>query len=435
MSIGTQTRFWRLPFAFRRLAIGVLAVAVVSGQALLNDPKKIADAQKLFDTMHSGQLPCEVTPRKPHFIFSLRMQAGYVVHVPLADPRVQGQKWIALTRVSSKERNGNPAYLSDVVELPRGGNSQHEATIEGSYWLGEGRYSVEFLMFDDSGDVCRKEWEVDARLNSGVRNVKPILPPGGVAGNSVSELPVPVAKSVGRLTILLHAASLLQKQSSLRDLDKAMLLDAMVALMEEMPARPVRLVLFNLEQQRELSRREGFTLDDLPEIARELDAVQPSTVDYSVLRNPVGPLDLIRNLVNQEIPAPEPSSAVVFVGPRSIYKDKPSPPFGPPPEGSPKLFYLLWERPPAGSGLQFGPGLQGQVGQMGIGRSPSGNPDASPGIDVYAWPPMVNFGPNHGPDSIEYTVDRLNGKVMKVDSVASFTSAVAEIARLSGLNQ
>jgi hypothetical protein len=430
MSIGTQTRFWSLPFAFRWLAICVLAVTVVSGQTLLNDPKKIADAQELFDTMHSGQLPCEITPRKPHFIFSLRMQAGYVAHVPLADFRVQGQKWIVLTRVTSKERNGNPVYLSDVVELPRGGNSQHEAMVQGSYWLGEGRYSVDFLMFDDAGDVCRKEWEVDARLNSGVRNVKPILPPGAVAGNSVNELPVPAAKPVGRVTILLHAASLLQRQSSLRDLDKAMFLDAMVALMEEMPARPVRLVVFNLEQQRELSRKDGFTLDDLPEVSRELDAIRPSAVDYSVLRSPAGPVDRIRNLVNQELHAPEPSDAVIFLGPRSIYKDKPSPPFGLPPTAKPKFFYLLWEQPPVGSGLRFGPGLQGQVGRMG-GTDPFAGTMHG---DVNS-PAIINSGPNHGPDSIAYTVDQLKGKTIKVDSVESFASAVAEIARLSGMNQ
>ena len=415
-------------FTLRWLAIGILAVAAISGQTVLNDTKKIADAQKLLDTLRGDEMRCDVSPRKPHFIFSLRLQAGYLVHVPLMESQAQGQRWIALTRVTSKEGNGKPVYLSDVVQFPRGGNSQHEATVEGSYWLGAGRYAVQFLMFDERGDVCRKQWQVDARLNSGVRNFKPILAQGTVAGNSLSEIPAPAAKPAGRLTILLHAASLLQKQTSLGDLDKAMFLDAMIALMEEMPAASVRLVMFNLEQQREILRKDGFTTEALPEVARALDAVQPAPVDYSVLQNPTATVDFIQSLVNQEIHASQPSGAVVFLGPRSIYTDKPSPNVGLPPGAKQQFFYLLWERPPIGSGLSFGPGQQGQVGQMGRDLDPFTGLRGPVG-SVYDWPARINFGPNNGPDSIQYTVEQLRGKTLKVDSVESFANAVAEMAR------
>jgi hypothetical protein len=412
------------------LTVGFLAVTALSGQNVLNDPKKIADAQKLLDTLRGDEMRCEVSPKKPHFIFSLRLQAGYLVHVPLTESQVQGQRWIALTRLTSKEGNGKPVYLSDVVQFPRGGNSQHEATVEGSYWLGAGRYAVQFLMFDERGDVCRNQWHVDARLNSGVRNFTPILALGEVAGNSVSEVPAPAVKPVGRLTILLHAASLLQKQSSLGDLDKAMILDAMVALMEEMPAVSVRLVMFNLEQQKELLRKDGFTIEALPEVARAFDAVQPATVDYSVLQNPTATVDFIQSLVKQEIHASEPPGAVVFLGPRSIYKDKPAPNIDLPPDARQRFFYLLWERPPVGSGLVFGPGQQGQVGQMGHSIDPFTGL-RGPGGSVSDWPTRINFGPNNGPDSIQYTVEQLRGKTLKVDSVESFANAVAEIVRLS----
>jgi hypothetical protein len=52
-----------------------------------------------------------------------------------------------------------------------------------------------------------------------------------------------------------------------------------------------------------------------------------------------------------------------------------------------------------------------------------------PGGSVYDWPARINFGPNNGPDSIQYTVEQLRGKTLKVDSVESFANAVAEMAR------
>ncbi len=430
-----RARAWtdQLLFALRRWATLVLAVTAVFGQTVLNDPKKIADAQKLLDTLSGDQLRCEVSPRKPHFIYSLRVQAGYVAHIPLTQSQVQGQKWIVLARLTSKE--ASPVYLSDIVQFPPGGNSEHEAQLEGSYWLGKGLYSVKFLMFNDRGDVCRQEWQIDARLNSGVSNFKPVLPPGTVSGNSLKEsIPPAAAKPVGRLTILLHAASLLQKETSLLDLDKAMFLDAMVALLEEMPARSVRLVAFNLEQQREIYRKDGFTFAELPELARALDVVQPATVDYSVLQNPNGTVHHMQNLVSQEIHASEPSNAVVFLGPRSIYKDKPTSSFGLPPGGKQQFFYLLWEQPPKGSGLTFGPGQQGLQGATIKGVPPFAGM-TGPGSSVYDWPARINYGPNNGPDSIEYTVHKLGGKTMKVDSVPTFAGAVTEIARLSGMKQ
>jgi hypothetical protein len=146
-----------LLFVIRSLAIVVIAVTEVSGQTVLSDKKKIAEAENLFDSPTGDESSCEVLPIWPHFIFSLRLQAGYVSRLPLTQSRVFGDKWVVLTRITSNEGNGSPVYLSDVVQLPREGDSNHEAEVTGSYWLGTGRYSVKFLMFDDRGDACRKE--------------------------------------------------------------------------------------------------------------------------------------------------------------------------------------------------------------------------------------------------------------------------------------
>jgi hypothetical protein len=45
-------------------------------------------------------------------------------------------------------------------------------------------------------------------------------------------------------------------------------------------------VVFNLEQQRELFRRDDFTLSLLGDVAAALDQIQLSTVDYRSLQRP-----------------------------------------------------------------------------------------------------------------------------------------------------
>ena len=363
--------------------------------------------------------------------------------LPLAQSQGQGQKWVVLIRITPQEGNGDPVYLSDVAQFPEGGVIGQESKIEGSYWLGEGRYAVKFLMFDSRGDVCRKDWQIDARQNSGVSKFKPILAPGTVGGSlGTGGVRTAGAKPIDRLTILLHAASVLQRQTLLGPLDKTMLLDGIVALMQELPARSVRLVVFNLEQRREMLRKEGFTLEALPEVAKVLDAVQPAAVGYSAVQNPGGAAGFIENLLNQEVHESEPSEAVVFLGPKSIYKDRPSAQFGLPPGTEQRFYYLMCEPTrfllPRSSTLDGGD-WRAQGLAMGFPpRSPSGAiqpnaPDVQPNVpNDLVW---KNYGPNAGADSIEYTLGQLKGKTVQVDSAGSFASAVAEIIRLPGKNR
>jgi len=420
----------RLTLAVCWLVTGGLAVTAVSAQTILSDPKKIADAENLFETFRGNELGCEVMPVRPHFIFSLRMQAGYICQLPLTMSQVRGQQWLALTRITPQAGKRSAVYLSDRVRFSAGGNQEPAAIARGSYWLGEGRYSVEFLMADGGGDACRSKWQIDARLKPAAHNFRPMLAPGTASGSWATEAPAQAAKPLDRMTILLHAASLMQLQTLIGTMAQEMLLDGTAALIGEMPARSVRLVVFNLEQQKELLRKEGFTLAALPEVAQALNAVQPATVDYRSLQNPHTAADFVEKLVNTEIHAAEPSDAVVFLGPRSIYKDKPSPDFGLPPGAKQHFFYLVCA--PTGmlrSSRAHATSWGAQSANVGLQPFPVAPTYQEDPILHNTW---TKFGPHAGPDSIEFTVDRLRGKTMMVDSVESFADAVAEISRMLG---
>src|ERR1039458_7566239 len=151
--------------AIRSMAVAVLAVTSAAAQVVLDDPIKIADAEKLLDTFKGDPLRCEVAPIQPRFNFSLRLQTGYVCHVPLNQPRITGHKWVVLTRVTPQHGSQHPVYLSEVVQFPSSPNTIVEAVGGASWLLGEGRYSVKWLMYDDTGYACRKEWQIAARLS------------------------------------------------------------------------------------------------------------------------------------------------------------------------------------------------------------------------------------------------------------------------------
>ena len=62
-----------------------------------------------------------------------------------------------------------------------------------------------------------------------------------------------------------------------------------------MPTRSVRLVVFNLDQQKELFRQESFSPKALDQVAQAINNVQLGVVDYRVLQNRRGHLDRMRH--------------------------------------------------------------------------------------------------------------------------------------------
>ena len=88
------------------------------------------------------------------------------------------------------------------------------------------------------------------------------MPPSSVRGFSWFGAPATGVRDDApavRLTVLLHAAPLSSRRTTLRVSDSLMLVGLLSSLLERMPTRSVRLVVFNLDQQKELFRQENFS--------------------------------------------------------------------------------------------------------------------------------------------------------------------------------
>jgi hypothetical protein len=103
--------------------------------------------------------------------------------------------------------------------------------------------------------------------------------------------------------------------------DRMLLLSSLASLIERLPLRSVRLVLFNLDQQREIYRDENFEPARFNRVNQALSNLELGTVAYDVIRNRNGHIDLLAELM-EDARKEDRSDAVLFLGPKPWKFDK-----------------------------------------------------------------------------------------------------------------
>jgi hypothetical protein len=408
----------------RAALVAALLCSAASGQVIV-DAARVGTAAKWLDEPKDERpLQCTVHPLHPALNFTLRFQAGYLFSVPLKQYTGTGHIWALVTRITPRDGDAKPVFLLDVMHLPPIPPNKADGQAGGSYLLGEGHYDVAWLLIDDAGRTCRKSWHVDASLGHGEKQVKMAMPPGSVAGLSLRGMrgsPIVEREADGpplRLTVLMDAAPVSFRRSSraaLSPYDRVLLLGMLSALLENLPNASVRLVLFNLEQQQELLRRENFTLGDLNQVSQSLNTLSLGTVDAHTLGNPGGRLGMLSGFINAEMRADPTADAVVFLGPRERYDEKPPPDvLDKPGENAPHFFYLQY-RPQSRRSIPAG--------------FPAGADSPGPGRPMTLPSPPDPYGASDFPDSISRLLDRVKGDTIRIHNPSEFAKAIARLER------
>jgi hypothetical protein len=466
---------WR-PIAFLLFTpLGSAQTAVPPGQ--------IARVLHNFES-HPGDTPlgCEVTPLPPILNFAFRFQAGYTFHVPLAQYAGSTGGWSALTTITPQGGSRQPTVLLAHHQLSDASKSDQNFDIHGTYFLGVGRYSVESALRDDRNRICRKQWQITVQLSRSNRAAQSALPPHTVRPVSAAALPDtrhPDHTTPMRLSLLLNAAALSPRHTAMRPTDFAVLLGSLTALLEHLPTTSVRLVVFSLEQQREVFRNDNFALPELSQVADAIGALHLATVDVHVLQRPLGHVDFLAALINRELRAEAPADTVVFLGPTSRYGNKlPAGALESPTAAHPRFFYVRYEGPPrravtsnmagispadtaspggrSGSGtaptdsssssadvpppsLPRPPPSQGSGGMGGAGSTSASGSSGGQGSGGggggrgtggnrggTGLPPMAPSGERQS-DMITEAVSRLKGKTLAIHSPAELAKAIRKI--------
>jgi len=408
---------WRRPsWAFRALWLMLALYGAVRGQSFV-EPGEIAAAAKAFDPSESApQLRCSFNAIHPALNFGFRFQTGYMVDIPLNQYHGPGHDLKILVRVTPDGRE--PRYLTSTAPLPDLHETKVNAEVPGTLVVGEGSYAVEAVVRDDQDRVCRGNWRIQAKLSGSERDLKPATPPGTVAELS-PDRPKAVESKAGpkieRLTVMLHAAPFAPRAAKVQDQDIRELVNSLSSVLDQLPARSVRLVVFTIDRQKVLLRKDGFQSNDLGDVRAALNQLQLAVVDYRTLQDHANPIDFLTGLVRTELRDPQPSDGVILLGPRaSLLEDVPAKSLDAYAADVP-LFYLQY-RPRQvvfrRQGADPGEGAPRRRGVLGPPPGPVWNPS----------------NPSGAADAIEQLVKRLKGETIAIQTPHDLADAIRRMA-------
>jgi hypothetical protein len=316
------------------------------------------------ETLNAEPLKCEVKPFDPFLDFAFRFDVGYIVLCPLKE--FDGKESTVLAFVRVTPAGGTPVVLGEVYRLRALSDAMRARTnieklkqrvdFSGAFAAGEGRYVVEVLVVDKGTNrMCRKRWSVGVARKRREREV-----PLSVSERSVvptTYLPWTGQFDAGgralRVTVLLDAAPIYPFAAKLRAWDRSFLLSTLSSVIAQIDCQSVRLVAFNLEQQKEIYREDHFDESGFDKLAHAMRSLELSTISYQTLQNREGSLDVLARLANLERTDTDPSDLVIFVGPQSrFYQKVPQGFLQPATGGNPQFFYLEYV-PPRLRGAEF----------------------------------------------------------------------------------
>lgn len=291
-----------------------------------------SDLQVLEMGEPRNDLPCTVVPDKPQLGFDMRFHAGYEVSVPLNDLAGSDNLLTILFRVSAEGKKDKPRYFTERVRVPFiDEDSKGDATLQGVFDTGPGKYKIAWLMRDRSERVCASDWDADAVPAPKDEALVYTLREGQIeqaASDQFREEP-PVHRSLGEalnVKVLMNFAPQSALSSTLQPVDTSALVSILRTISREPKIGRFSLTAFNLQTQKVLYRQEGADRIDFPALGEALNSIKLGTVGVSQLADKHGDTDFLTNLIRQEAGSPaQHPDALVFAGPKVMLDENISP--------------------------------------------------------------------------------------------------------------
>ena len=305
-----------------RYALALMALGCCHAQSLIGYSDR-AQFDSAFDGAKGDRLQCQIHNMEPWIDFSFRFVLRYSVDCEVNQFAGAAAEVRALLRV--KADNGAEAVFGDKFFIPQSPKDLPSNRLRkihsllgfsGAVAAGSGVYDLDLLVVDNRNRICRKHWKAKAFPHGRENELHFSLSPDTLA--AMTTLTIPPQAKAGKgtaLTVLLNAAPLYPWARKLRAWDRAFLLDSLSSLLRQIPCSSVRVVAFNLDQQREIYRKEDFTQSDLLPLNDALRQLELGKVAYSTLQNQQGWAQLLLSLLKGEAQSSQPSHALVFLGP------------------------------------------------------------------------------------------------------------------------
>ena len=322
--------------------LAMFAQHATRAQGLLTGEEISVAAKQVGSHPHKNTLSFDeiYLTRFSNLGFDLRYHARFAFRLPWSE-MPEGGKLRARIRVIPQK--GTPVLMGEYFDIPtvsealsklprEQASSPIAASVSGDFVVGPGKYKVELLFFSPDNKTFFKEWSFKTEPDAGFGG---LMKPDTVDEAPQSRWAGKFDPNGIRLTLLLNATGTSASQARLWDVH--FLLTMVNTVLERLPCRSLRLVAFNLDQQGELFRHDGFTLEAWNDLEAVLKGTELSTIDYRNLR-PSSVPEFLTHLVKQEIS--EPADAVVLIGRQTHFLGKTPPELKASLNSGARLYYL-----------------------------------------------------------------------------------------------
>jgi hypothetical protein len=305
---------------------------MLSGQALMPGGMFrlfTSDAAILESDEARKDLPCTVTPIKPALGFDLRFHAGYAVTVPLRELAGEGNQLTMIFRITPEAQPDEPVLLSQRMSVPNiEEDAKGEATLQGAFDVGDGKYHVDWLMRDRSEHVCSSNWDIQAALPPKDREMPLNIGPNVVeAADSEPFKQEPPIERVPQgaplnVKVMVNFGPQNAYSAALQPIDTFALVSILRNVAREPRIGKLSVVAFNMQEQRIIYRQDASPQIDFPALGEALHSVSLGTVDFRRLGQKHADSEFLTNLITHEMKdGQEAPDAVIIAGPKVMLDD------------------------------------------------------------------------------------------------------------------
>lgn len=302
------------------LQVGVFAVTIARGQTLSHVGLPASDVAVLNSHEHREELLCTVQPTSPKLGFDLNFHSGFAASVPLR--QFSGIDTLTVIfRVSPTGRAGEPTYFSQQWTIgPVGTDTLGDATVQGWFVSGLGKYQIAWLMRDREERFCSAQWEVSADTRGRDRKVQTGLPSGTVQPEMTELFGNEVVKREGdhglKILVLLHISPRVNGPFEKRSEERFAVVSMVRRIAREPRIAAVAIEAFNLERSEVLYRGRISPQVDFRALGNAIQLLNPHTVDFHRLRENDSGAHIVGELVHEGMM--NRPDAIIIVGPRTV---------------------------------------------------------------------------------------------------------------------
>jgi len=310
-----------LPSIARLILLSCLVASAAGAQELVRSEDLPRTIGIIDNAPSKSSLPCRIqlsSNLKLDFLF--RYMAGFAIDCRLGEVLHPGTHLVALVKVTPEL--GKPTVLLEYFEIPQlrphfpsGFDAQLSkltVRMSGGFAMGPGRYSVEVLLVDDQGHTCRELKKLKPADDRGDKNIPVALQPGAVAPLVGARWNGSLATRGISLTILMNAHGRFGF-AHFHAWERAILLQSLVTLLNQLPCRSVRLIAFDPDRLQEVFRQENFDPDGFAKLEKALERMEFVTISYQALKAGAWSRYLV-DLAQRESSSKESPDDIIFLG-------------------------------------------------------------------------------------------------------------------------